>query len=78
VAQGRTVLIIAHRFSTVRRADKIVVLEGGKIVQTGKHEELISNPNGLYYYLWNLQTRDGERQIGEDEDFLSKPGSLKY
>ena len=75
VAQGRTVLIIAHRFSTVRRADKIVVLEGGRIVQTGKHEELIADRDGLYNYLWNLQTKGGERQIGEDEDFLSSPVS---
>ncbi|MGB9637446.1 MAG: ABC transporter ATP-binding protein, partial [Microgenomates group bacterium] len=72
VAQGRTVLIIAHRFSTVRKADKIVVLEDGKIVQVGSHKELIADSNGLYHYLWNLQIRGGESQLGDDENLLNE------
>ncbi len=50
----RTTLIIAHRFSTVRNADKIVVLEEGKIVEVGNHKELIRK-RGKYYELYKLQ-----------------------
>ena len=52
--KGRTSIIIAHRLSTILSADKIVVLEKGKIVQVGKHKELI-NKRGVYSELWNLQ-----------------------
>ncbi len=63
--QNRTVLVIAHRLSTVRKADKIVVMDKGKIVQEGKHEELIKK-GGLYKKLYELQF------IGsDDEDRLS-------
>ncbi|MGV8142714.1 MAG: ABC transporter ATP-binding protein [Candidatus Pacearchaeota archaeon] len=52
--QGRTSLIIAHRLSTIMNADLIVVLDHGKIVQQGTHNQLISKP-GTYRELWNLQ-----------------------
>jgi ABC-type multidrug transport system fused ATPase/permease subunit len=48
------VVVIAHRLSTVRRADKIVVLERGRIVETGAHDELV-NRGGLYQRLHELQ-----------------------
>jgi len=51
---GRTVVVIAHRLSTIRRADQIVVLDRGKIVETGKHEELV-NAGGVYQRLHELQ-----------------------
>ena len=70
MARERTILIIGHRFSTVRKADRIVVLEDGEIVQVGNHEKLISDTNGLYYYLWHLQIKGEEKEIGENEDFL--------
>lgn len=57
VAKNRTVLIIAHRFSTIRKADRIVVLDGGKIVETGTHRQLVIRKNGLYKKLWTLQTK---------------------
>jgi subfamily B ATP-binding cassette protein MsbA len=54
---GRTVIVIAHRLSTVRRADKIVVLEGGAIREMGTHEELLRS-GGAYRRLHDLQFRD--------------------
>jgi subfamily B ATP-binding cassette protein MsbA len=54
VMEGRAVLVIAHRLSTVRRADQIVVLEGGRVVERGSHDELVSR-NGLYRRLYDLQ-----------------------
>ncbi len=51
---GRTTVVIAHRLSTVRNADQIVVLQEGRIVERGRHEELMSNA-GLYQYLSRVQ-----------------------
>jgi len=55
--QGRTTFVIAHRLSTVRRANRIVVLNGGAITEEGTHEELIAR-GGLYKQLYDLQFRD--------------------
>jgi ABC-type multidrug transport system fused ATPase/permease subunit len=52
---GRTSVVIAHRLSTVRNADKIIVLNEGRIVEQGTHSELLSNGNGLYKTLTELQ-----------------------
>ena len=54
---GRTVIVIAHRISTIRRADKIVVLDRGRIVEIGSHEELIHH-GGIYHRLHELQYLD--------------------
>ena len=51
---GRTVLVVAHRLKTICRADKIVVLDDGRIVDSGRHDELIAR-GGLYCRLWRLQ-----------------------
>ncbi len=53
--KNRTSIIIAHRLSTIREADKIIVLEKGKVIESGTHEELIKNEEGLYRYLSQLQ-----------------------
>jgi ABC transporter fused permease/ATP-binding protein len=57
--KNRTSIIIAHRLSTIREADKIIVLEKGKIIESGNHQELISNEQGLYRYLSSLQFEVG-------------------
>ena len=51
---GRTTIIIAHRFSTVKNVDKIVVLDKGRIVEVGNHEELMRKKS-VYYSLYSLQ-----------------------
>lgn len=58
--KGRTSVIIAHRLSTIREADKIVVIEKGQIKETGNHEELMANKEGLYRYLSQLQFESKE------------------
>ena len=60
----RTVLVIAHRLATVRNADEIVVLEAGRVVQRGTHEELLQT-SGLYRRLYDLQFRDEEPATAE-------------
>jgi len=52
--KDRTSIIIAHRLSTIMHADKIIVMKKGKIIQTGKHNDLITK-TGEYKKLWNLQ-----------------------
>ncbi|BBH52514.1 ABC transporter ATP-binding protein [Fluviispira sanaruensis] len=51
---GRTTIIVAHRLSTVRHADKIFVFNNGEIIENGKHEALVEK-NGMYASLWNIQ-----------------------
>lgn len=53
---GRTTIVIAHRLSTVRNADQIIVLEGKRIVEQGRHEELMAR-DGLYRHLYEIQGR---------------------
>ena len=52
---GRTTFVIAHRLATVRRADQIIVLDQGRMVERGTHDELSQNPDGLYRRLSTLQ-----------------------
>ena len=64
--QGRTTFVIAHRLSTIRQADQILVVEAGKIVERGKHQELLSL-NGRYFDLYT-------RQHGLEENLFLAPG----
>jgi len=54
---GRTTIVIAHRLSTVRDADLIVVMDGGRVAETGRHDELVAR-NGIYAKLYRLQLAD--------------------
>ena len=65
---NRTSIVIAHRLSTIRRADAIVVLERGRIVEIGRHDELLARPNGTYASLYEMQlleVRKSERRMVE-------------
>ena len=57
LCKGRTTITVAHRLSTVKNADEIAVIDGGKVVEKGKHEELI-NANGIYKNLYSLQFKN--------------------
>jgi ATP-binding cassette, subfamily B, bacterial MsbA len=58
---NRTSFVIAHRLSTIRRADAILVLERGRIVEMGRHDELLARPDGLYATLYQMQLLDERR-----------------
>jgi subfamily B ATP-binding cassette protein HlyB/CyaB len=69
ICQGRTVFIIAHRLSTVREADRIVVVDKGEVVEDGSHAELVRS-GGRYARLWAAQT-------GTAPDVVMRPVALK-
>lgn len=64
ICNGRTVMIIAHRLSTVRGCDRIVVIDKGQIVEDGAHQELVT-AKGYYAKLWNYQSADPQTVVGE-------------
>lgn len=59
IAQGRTVIIIAHRLAAVRPCSRIIGMADGRIAEMGSHEELLKRPDGLYARLWALQNDRG-------------------
>ena len=70
--EGRTTFVIAHRLSTVRRADLILVMEQGRIVERGTHDELLAQ-DGLYREIYDLQLRDQEAFRAEIESLADQP-----
>jgi subfamily B ATP-binding cassette protein MsbA len=70
--QGRTTIVIAHRLTTIHRADKIVVLDRGRVVDVGRHEELMSR-GGIYHDLYELQFSDEIISQGEVAVAEKKP-----
>jgi ATP-binding cassette subfamily B protein len=71
---GRTTFVIAQRLSTVRRADLILVLDKGRIIQRGTHTQLLGQ-EGLYRHIYDLQLRDQERFQDEIEKIKSEKGA---
>ncbi|OGE73866.1 MAG: hypothetical protein A3I07_01180 [Candidatus Doudnabacteria bacterium RIFCSPLOWO2_02_FULL_42_9] len=53
--EGKTTIVIAHRLSTIMRMDRIIVIEDGKVIEEGKHEELVKAKQGTYQKLWEIQ-----------------------
>jgi len=66
MVEGRTSLIIAHRLSTVQRADKIIVMHKGQVREMGTHQELLAH-RGIYYKLYQLQYKDQEIPLGSQQ-----------
>ena len=64
VTENRTTFVIAHRLSTVHQADKILVMDKGEIVETGKHNELIQR-NGMYKEIYDLQLKPANMKMSE-------------
>lgn len=60
LCKGRTTLVVAHRLSTIKNADEIVVISNGRILEKGTHEQLTANPEGIYSRLYSLQFRNSD------------------
>ncbi len=73
-ASGATVVLISHRLSTIRRADRIVLLDGGRVAESGSHDELLAQ-QGEYARLFRLQAarfrEQGPPEQGPHEDMAS-------
>ena len=61
--QGRTTIVVAHRLSTIRNADEILVVSNGRIIENGTHEELLKKENGVYKTLYDSQFKEGDYGI---------------
>jgi ATP-binding cassette subfamily B protein len=68
--KGRTTFVIAQRLRTVKSADQILVLQDGKLVERGRHEELIEQ-DGLYRQIYDLELRDQEEAFELERERLS-------
>jgi subfamily B ATP-binding cassette protein MsbA len=60
---NRTSFVIAHRLSTIRRADAIIVLERGRVVEMGRHDDLLAQPSGAYSALYQMQRLEARRMV---------------
>jgi len=63
LVKNKTVVMIAHRLRTIAAADNIIVLDKGQVMQAGKHNDLLTQEDGLYYHLWEMQNHTQEWNI---------------
>ncbi len=75
VSKGRTVIVIAHRLSTVVSADKIVVMEAGRVAEEGTHESLMADPHGIYARYHRIQASKGGLGLVETETAVEPQAS---
>jgi ATP-binding cassette, subfamily B, multidrug efflux pump len=75
MVEGRTSLIIAHRLSTVQRADKIIVMHKGQVREMGTHQELLAQ-RGIYFKLYQLQYKDQELNVARGQEPANGLGDL--
>ncbi len=68
ITKGRTVIIIAHRLSAVRDADRIITIDRGQIIEDGSHDQLMRNPTGRYFKLYNMQSRTSVNELPEESE----------
>ena len=67
MAENHTTLVIAHRLSTVVDADRILVMDNGRIIEQGTHRQLIA-ADGIYCNMWNLQQQEEREKIMENPE----------
>jgi ATP-binding cassette subfamily B protein len=75
---GRTAIVIAHRLSTVRMLDRILVFEQGAVVEEGRHEELVRRPGGVYKRLFERQALGLLPDNQQDEDATEEEAELEH
>ncbi|CAH9086143.1 unnamed protein product [Cuscuta epithymum] len=78
VMVGRTTVMVAHRLSTIRNADTIAVLQSGKVLESGSHEELILRPNGAYASLVKVQEAASFNRLPSHGSNIGQPLSTRY
>ncbi len=72
LCRGRTTIVVAHRLSTIKNADRIAVIEGGEITEMGTHEALMEKERGVYRTLYSLQFRQSDSDVALPSSLLNE------